>query len=91
MQAGVHAHHWDIARQVTRCTEDDWLVKYVRCTRDRGAVLRPGVKGILVSVYVEVAYGVQTDRRSHTGSSVVIGNTGAVHCKSMKQNIVTKS
>jgi hypothetical protein len=29
--------------------------------------------------------------RSHTGSCVVIGDLGAVHCRSSKQTIVTKS
>ena len=31
------------------------------------------------------------DRKSHTGSCVVIGELEAVHCKSSKQQIVTKS
>jgi hypothetical protein len=44
-----------------------------------------------VHLYVDASYGVHADRRSHTGSCVVIGDVGAVHCKSSKQQIVTKS
>ena len=36
-------------------------------------------------------YSEATDGRSHTGSCVVIGDLGAVHCRSSKQAIVTKS
>ena len=85
-----------LATRVTRCTTDDYeklerLVKYVRYTRDRGVVLRPGVLGLVVRIFVDAAYGVHKDRRSNTGSCVVIGDIGAVHCKSTKQSIVTKS
>jgi hypothetical protein len=31
------------------------------------------------------------DGKSHTGSCIVVGETGAVHCKSAKQQIVMKS
>ena len=31
------------------------------------------------------------DGKSHTGSCVVIGDVGAVHCRSAKQGIVAKS
>jgi hypothetical protein len=44
-----------------------------------------------VRVYIDAAYGVHADGKSHTGSCVVIGDSGAVHCKSAKQQIVTKS
>ena len=44
-----------------------------------------------VRLYVDAAYGVHGDGKSHTGSCVVIGDVGAVHCKSCKQSIVTKS
>jgi hypothetical protein len=40
---------------------------------------------------VDALYGVRADRPSHTGSCIVIGDVGAVHCKSTKQQIVTKS
>ena len=85
-----------LATRVTRCTTDDVeklkrVMKYVAATRDRGVVFRPGQLGICVRVFIDAAYGVHSDGRSHTGSCVVIGDVGAVHCKSSKQSIVTKS
>ena len=85
-----------LATRVTKCTEDDIekldrLIRYVRYSKDRGLVLRPGVRGIGVRIFIDAAYGVHGDGRSHTGSCVVIGDVGAVHCRSTKQTIVTKS
>ena len=85
-----------LATRVTRCTEDDWekltrLLRYVNGTKERGIVLRAGKDGIIVRVYIDAAYGVHADGKSHTGSCIVVGGTGAVHCKSGKQQIVTKS
>ena len=39
---------------------------------------------------MDASYGVHHDGKSHTGSCVVIGDVGAVHCRSSKQLIVTK-
>jgi hypothetical protein len=85
-----------LSTRVTCCDEDDMdklirLLKYLRESEDRGLVLRPGTKGITVRVFVDAAYGVHADTKSHTGSYVVIGDTGSVHCKSTKQSIMTKS
>jgi Reverse transcriptase (RNA-dependent DNA polymerase) len=85
-----------LATKVHTCDSDDVdkairLVRYIRGTKDSGIILRPGVSGIRVHLYVDASYGVHADRRSHTGSCVVIGDVGAVHCKSSKQQIVTKS
>ena len=44
-----------------------------------------------VTVLVDASYGIHMDGKSHTGSCVMVGGIGAVHCKSAKQNIVTKS
>jgi hypothetical protein len=44
-----------------------------------------------VSVYINAAFGVHQDLKSHTGSCVVIGDVGAVNCRSSKQQIVAKS
>jgi hypothetical protein len=44
-----------------------------------------------VSVYINAAYGIHHDLKSHTGSCVVIGDVGAVHCRSSKQQIIPKS
>ena len=85
-----------LATRVSRCTKDDLvklvrLVRYLRDTRERGLLFRPGSKGITVSTYIDAAYGVHHDHKSHTGSCVVIGEVGAVHCRSSKQQIVCKS
>ena len=85
-----------LSTRVTKCDEDDVeklyrLVRYVRGTSDVGVVMRPGVLGITVRLYVDASYGVHTDGKSHTGSCIVIGDVGAVHCRSTKQAIVTKS
>ena len=85
-----------LATRVTKCTDDDVdklkrVLKYVAKTKERGVVLRPGKLGVCVRVYVDAEYGVHGDGKSHTGSCVVIGDVGVVHCKSSKQSIVTKS
>ena len=85
-----------LATRVNRCTVDDVeklqrLVRYVHATRDDGVVLRPGVMGVTVRLYVDASYGVHIDGKSHTGSCIVLGDVGAVHCRSSKQLIVTKS
>ena len=85
-----------LATRVSRCDGNDLdkltrLIKYVRATRGHGIRLRIGEEGIVVKVLVDVAYGVHADGKSHTRSCIVIGEMGAVHCKSYKQQIVTKS
>ena len=85
-----------LATRVTRCTTGDVdklkrVLKYVCDTKERGVTMRPGEMGICVRVFIDAAYGVHEDGKSHTGSCVVIGDVGAVHCKSSKQSIVTKS
>jgi hypothetical protein len=67
------------------------MVRYLRDTRERGLLLSPGEKGITVSVYIDAAYGVHHYLKSHTGSCVVIGDVGAVHYRSSKQQIIAKS
>ena len=85
-----------LATRVTKCDSDDIdklirLIRYIRGTREMGIILRPGASGIRVHLFVDASYGVHVDGRSHTGSCVVIGDLGAVHCRSAKQQIVTKS
>jgi hypothetical protein len=46
---------------------------------------------MVVRLFVDASYGVHKDGKSHTGSCVVIGEVGAVHCISSKQDIVVKS
>lgn len=85
-----------LCTRVSRCTQDDLvkldrLHKYLRATKERGLKFHIGERGVGVSIYIDAAYGVHQDGRSHTGSCVVVGDTGAVHSKSSKQHIVTKS
>ena len=88
-----------LVTRVTKCTTDDVeklkrVVKYISGTKERGVILRPrklGGEGGGVQLHFDTAYGVHTDGKSQTGSYVVIGDVEAVHCKSCKQNIVTKS
>ena len=85
-----------LSTRVTKCTTDDLakldrLMRNVWATRKRGIVFASGMKGIVVSILIDAAYGVHPDGKSHTGSCIVIGERGAVHCKSAKQQIVTKS
>ena len=69
----------------------DRVMNYLRATSERGIVLRPGEGELTVRLYVDTAYGVHANGKSHSGSCVVIGEVGTVHCKSEKQRIVTKS
>jgi hypothetical protein len=46
---------------------------------------------MVVRLFVDASYGVHKDGKSHTGSCVVLGEVGAVHCTSSKQDIVVKS
>jgi hypothetical protein len=85
-----------LATRVTQCDADDVekllrLVKYILGTREQGLVLRPGVAGISVRLFVDASYGVHVDGRSHTGSCIVTGDVGAMHCMTVKQAIVSKS
>ena len=83
-----------LATRVTKCDQDDLgklrrLVRYVRFTKDRGVCLCP--TSMEVSTQIDAAYGVHVDGKSHTGSSVSIGDGATVHSKSSKQKNVTKS
>ena len=85
-----------LATRVIKCSMDDVdklhrVVRYIRWSGDSGLVFRPGGSGISVKLFVDASYGVHVDGKSHTGSCVVIGDIGAVHCRSTKQGIVSKS
>lgn len=86
----------NLATRVTKCSIDDIielvrLENRIRGSGDMGLVLRPRVWGIKVHLFVVAAYGVHADKRSHTGNCVVIGDMGAVHCGSYKQQILTRA
>jgi hypothetical protein len=85
-----------LTTRVTKCNLDDVvklirLIKYIRRTKNTGIILRPGKEGIVTRSYIDAAYGVYDDGKSVTGCITVIGNSGPVHAKSVKQKIVTKS
>ena len=85
-----------LTTRVAECDQDDLgklrrLLAYVRGTRERGIILRIGVR-LEVRTYIDAAYGVHTTSgKSHTGCAVVLGDGGPVYNKSTKQKIVTKS
>ena len=66
-------------------------MRYLRGTKEQGIILRPGAgKSLQVSVYIDAAYGVHSNGKSHTGSCVVVGEIWVVHCKSEKQKNFSK-
>ena len=67
-----------LTTRVTKCDQDDLgklrrLIRYVRSARDRGLCLKPGNEGCEVSIYIDAAYGVHSDCKSHTGSAIAVG------------------
>ena len=85
-----------LATRVQKCNTEDIrklerVMNYLRATSGRGIVFRKGNEELQVRLFVDAAYGVHSNGKSHTGACVVIGDIGAVHCKSEKQRIVTKS
>ena len=73
---------------------DDWkklkrLLQYIRTTIDLDLVIGADALGAF-KTYVDVAYGVHDDMKSHTGGVITFG-TGAVTSKSSKQKINVKS
>ena len=67
----------------------DRVLRYLNSTKELGMVLECD-KDISVLVYVDASYGVHADGKSHTGVIISLGR-GAVHVRSGKQKIVTKS
>jgi hypothetical protein len=67
------------------------VLRYVRGTAGTALVLRIGEGGVSVSAYVDASHAVHSDRKSHTGVAVVVGEGACVLAKSTKQKIVTKS
>jgi hypothetical protein len=80
---------------VTRSTKQDWakldrVMGYLRGTPNRSIILRPGSMGIVPRLCVDASYGVHADGKSHTGPSIIIGDTGAVFNRSCRRGIVAK-
>ena len=85
-----------LATRVHHCAQDDLkklirLLRYIIATAGRGVILRPGVVGLEVRAWIDAAYGVHSDGKSHTGSAITVGEASTVHAKSGKQHNVTKS
>jgi hypothetical protein len=85
-----------LATRVNKADSDDMgklnrLLRYLRQSRGRGIRLCPGSRGVRVRAYIDAAYGVHVDGKSHTGSAIMIGDNGLCHVKSGKQSIVVKS
>ena len=85
-----------LSTRVTKADKDDLgklkrVLRYLSGTKGRGVCLRPGQLGVRVRAYIDAAYGVHEDGKSHTGCAIVIGEAGATFVLSGKQSIVTKS
>jgi hypothetical protein len=83
-----------LSTRVTRCTEEDWMklergLKYLNDSTELGITLQ-AVEPLTITAYVDAAYGVHADGKSHSGASISLG-AGAVHVKSSKQKIVSRS
>ena len=65
------------------------LLKYLAANPNLRLTLQASDK-LEVMQYTDASYGVHADGKSHTGSSITLGK-GAVHARSVKQRIVTKS
>jgi hypothetical protein len=85
-----------LATRVNKADSDDIgklnrLLRYLRHSRGRGIRLCPGSRGVRVRAYIDAAYGVHVDGKSHSGSAIMIGDNGLCYVKSGKQSIVVKS
>jgi hypothetical protein len=85
-----------LTTRVTKCDSDDMsklhrVMSYLNRTADRGVTLRIGNGPIIVRCYIDAAYAVHQDAKSHTGCCVILGESGSCYMKSAKQKIVTKS
>ena len=85
-----------LATRVNKADADDFgklrrLLRYLRGSRGRGLRLCPGERGVCVRAYIDAAYGVHVDGKSHSGSALMIGDNALVHVRSGKQSIIVKS
>jgi hypothetical protein len=83
-----------LCTQVSRSTTQDWeklkrLLQYLRGTLDDVLILGADSLTKLMT-WVDAAYGVHHDMKSHTGGAMSLG-WGTVMCKSTKQKLNTKS
>ena len=83
-----------LATRVKAADIDDWkkldrVLRYVNATQDLSLTIELG-KQVLVLAYIDCSHGVHVDGKGHTGSVISLGK-GAVHAKSGKQKLVSKS
>jgi len=83
-----------LTTRVQNPTEEDQsklerVLKYIKATKTLGIVLEAD-KFITVIAYVDAAYGVHDDYKSHTGATITLFK-GPVYAKSSKQKLMTKS
>ena len=83
-----------LTRRVQKPTNSDYeklrrLVQYIRATKDYFLTLEPD-KDLSITAYIDAAYGVHDDYRSHTGTVIQIGKA-TIYASSKKQRINTKS
>lgn len=83
-----------LCTRVQCSTAEDWrklqrVLKYVNSTKELGIVLEADTM-LKVWVYIDAAYGIHPDGKSHSGLYVSIGR-GPIVTKSSKQKLVTKS
>jgi hypothetical protein len=81
-----------LAKRVLTPTQQDWrklmkLIRYISNTRELGLTLEFDKNANIIE-YVDAAYGVHADKRSHTGSTISLG-LGAAYAKSNAQKIIT--
>lgn len=83
-----------LCTRVSKSNEDDWLkLKRVmqfalQTIKDKRII---GAKSLSeLYTWIDAAYTVHPDMRSHTGGMMSLGH-GAIHCKSAKQKLNTKS
>ena len=83
-----------LSKRVQCPTRQDWrklvkALKYLRGTRTYGIVLEAS-KHLAVMAWIDAAYGVHANMRSHTGCVIGIGR-GPIYAKSSTQKLNTKS
>jgi histone deacetylase 1/2 len=84
-----------LSTRVQFSTEQDWqkldrILRYLNGTKELGIVLNIG-KEISVRAFVDASFGVHADFKGHTGGNIVIGESGSIFVKSVKQKLMTKS
>ena len=85
-----------LCTRVTKSNLDDVkklkrVLSYLSGTKERGIIMRPGVRGMQVRVFVDAAYGVYSDFKSSSGATTRLGDSGPLSASSCKQPIVAKS